>query len=748
MKLNRVEILLIFVFVNICLGLPFETANFMKGCSDLRAFSVSEKTDIVITGDTLGYMHFHNLTSGDFLRTIKAHDNKITHIEISANGTLALSTSSDSTIKVWDTQTGDIIHIFQESKYIKKASFCGNDSLVYMPYSGLIKGIFDTTHVDSTLVPADSAFQFSADGTLFLNEEDVYDVKTGTKLSSSKKWLSDVTAATISQDKKVCAIGNSSSKVVIFDTETGDSLDYLNYTRGYVRGLYFSSDNSKLFIGYSSGTVCVWDYVNNKYKYSYEVGVLKTLIPSENRAFFYSFCNNTTVYKWHNTSELDVDTIKSVVSLHPALPLGFSHDGKQAIYQYGDAICFANSVSGLIENKIPLDEEKLKISGVNAVYTIPNSHNALIINSREFAIYDTLNDTTLLHTPPFKSGLWIAADNPVISSDNSQMVITYNAIQGVDYISTRIFVMDLVKADTTLMLFVGTRSKPKLSFSSDGSQITASFGNTAISAWNISDGEKLFNSSFPSEVIIGTPIFTQNDKKIVCRISDSLALLDSFTGEVEKKVVATTPGSKKDTKLIMAPNGKLYFLEPDEQLKVYSKELQLLDSTRHYSGDTLFDFNFDFSLIGIFDEKGVALLNSGSLEEEYQFEINEFHKDKKFILSPNTNHLMIWNKYFIGVWPFKSVVPIINTLDERCSLNKKSRFSYNSSTRELIFTETISLNSIVELSLYTLQGKEVFRKSFKYEGNSINIASELAKGPYLLMLKQEGKMICTDLLQL
>ena len=75
------------------------------------AFSADD-TKLYSTDET-GELAIWSVASGDRLGTWKGHTNAVYHIAISPNGKLLASASHDQTARLWDVETGQVIHILR-----------------------------------------------------------------------------------------------------------------------------------------------------------------------------------------------------------------------------------------------------------------------------------------------------------------------------------------------------------------------------------------------------------------------------------------------------------------------------------------------------------------------------------------------------------------------------------------------------------------------------------------------------------
>jgi len=82
---------------------------------DMAEFAVAPKQNLIALGDDEGNIQIRDLDSGESIRTIKAHDDRIYSIAFSADGLYLASSGQDCDIKLWDLKTGELLHYFEET---------------------------------------------------------------------------------------------------------------------------------------------------------------------------------------------------------------------------------------------------------------------------------------------------------------------------------------------------------------------------------------------------------------------------------------------------------------------------------------------------------------------------------------------------------------------------------------------------------------------------------------------------------
>jgi WD40 repeat protein len=79
------------------------------------AFAVSSVSNLLAIGDRMGNIQIHEFDTGREIMKIEAHDDRVYSIAFSADGLYLASAGQDCDIKLWDLETGKLLHYFEET---------------------------------------------------------------------------------------------------------------------------------------------------------------------------------------------------------------------------------------------------------------------------------------------------------------------------------------------------------------------------------------------------------------------------------------------------------------------------------------------------------------------------------------------------------------------------------------------------------------------------------------------------------
>ena len=170
------------------------------------------------------------------LRTLKGHTGRIYSMAFLADSDRLITGSADQTLRLWETSTGQCLHIFEgHSRYVF--------SVAVSPVSLRLQGIENQALIASG----------SDDQTIRL-----WNVDTGACLRVLEGHRGWVQAIAFSPDGSLLASGSTDQTVKLWQVATGICLQTLAGHRE-VRSVSFSPDGQQLATGSDDETVRLWD---------------------------------------------------------------------------------------------------------------------------------------------------------------------------------------------------------------------------------------------------------------------------------------------------------------------------------------------------------------------------------------------------------------------------------------------------------------------------------------------------------
>ncbi len=164
-------------------------------------------------------------------RTLQGHSDSIWAIAFSPDSTKLVSGSSDRTIKIWDTQTGQCLKtLYEHTRPILSVAFSPNNEIIASCGGHSVIKIWDITEGKSKFT---------------IHEKASYIIQ-------------------FSPDSLYLASGHTSGMVKIWDINKGQCIETLGKYGKPIISMAFSNDGKYLAYGCYDGTVNIWDTKNNQ----------------------------------------------------------------------------------------------------------------------------------------------------------------------------------------------------------------------------------------------------------------------------------------------------------------------------------------------------------------------------------------------------------------------------------------------------------------------------------------------------
>ena len=94
---------------------------------------------LLASGSAGGKIIIHNTEDGSIVKEVEAHSRFIYSVEFSKDGLMLASGSYDSTCKVWDTTTWDLLKEIPHPDVVAKVRFAEDNKLVTGCYNNVIR---------------------------------------------------------------------------------------------------------------------------------------------------------------------------------------------------------------------------------------------------------------------------------------------------------------------------------------------------------------------------------------------------------------------------------------------------------------------------------------------------------------------------------------------------------------------------------------------------------------------------------
>ena len=270
MKTSLISFILLTLFSlsAIAQNLPYTT--FEGHTREVYSVSFSPDGQTLASGSADTTIRLWDVETGARLRTLSGYTWFVNSVVFSPDGSLLASGSWDDTISLWDVEKGRHLRTL-------RGHTNNVDSVVFSPDGSLLaSGSWDDTislwdvekgaHLRTLTGHTDwvSSVSFSPDGSLLAsgsadNTIRLWDAETGAHLRRLGVHSDSVRSVSFSPDGETLASGSWDTTIRWWDVETGTRLWTLRGHTDSVNSVSFSPDGSLLASGSDDNTIRLWD---------------------------------------------------------------------------------------------------------------------------------------------------------------------------------------------------------------------------------------------------------------------------------------------------------------------------------------------------------------------------------------------------------------------------------------------------------------------------------------------------------
>ena len=230
----------------------------------------SRNVNLIASGTETGQIVIRDQTSGQPIRTIAAHNDKVRSIAIAPNSRRLISSSGDG-IKVWNLETGKQIYSQPSTAPVWSVAVSPDESrLISGAYDGNITvrdfetgkplyNIGDGSAVWSVAISPSGDSFVSGDSNRVIRQ---WNLKSGQPMRTFAGHKGDVRAVAISPDGQTLASGSWDKTVKLWSLNTGELQATLEGHSDRVIGVAISRDGDTLASSSVDDTVKLWNLSN------------------------------------------------------------------------------------------------------------------------------------------------------------------------------------------------------------------------------------------------------------------------------------------------------------------------------------------------------------------------------------------------------------------------------------------------------------------------------------------------------
>ncbi|MCI4382137.1 hypothetical protein PGIGA_G00260270 [Pangasianodon gigas] len=204
-----------------------------KQTSRIRCVGICRQTPTVALGMEDGSVQVLEVPSGKTLATLHGHTKTVHHCLFTDDGQTLITSSEDTTIRVWTWMTGECLTLEGHTEPVRKFHLLNSSSL------------------SSTLL------SWSFDGTV-----KVWDLRSGEKLQDLKCHQGAVLSGDVSPDGHLFSTTSADKTAKVWSCSSWKMVFFLQGHKACVRSCRFSWDNKRLATGDDNGEIRLWNMLN------------------------------------------------------------------------------------------------------------------------------------------------------------------------------------------------------------------------------------------------------------------------------------------------------------------------------------------------------------------------------------------------------------------------------------------------------------------------------------------------------
>jgi len=484
----------------------------------------------IITGGEDSTIKVWDAQTGAETMTLRGHEDWIESMAFSPDGQRIVSGSGDGTIRLWNAQSGAELMTLQGHRdWIRSVAFSPDGKQIASASNDRTIKLWDAQTGTEMMTfrghrNAVSAVAFSPDGKRIVSgAEDetikVWDIAAGIELLTiSDSHKGPVRSVALSPDGRRIVSGSRDGTIKVWNAETGNSVANIAGHEGTVSSVSFSPNGNLIASCGYDHMVKIWDAETGEGVRTFrghDWMVEAIAFSSDGKHLVSAGGEDDTVKLWDITMGRESTTIH-VRLYDPIRSIAFSPDANQI------ASCSWDSI-GLWDTRT--SEPIRTIRGdtyYNSVVFSPDGRY-IASGSREkgvVRVWNALTGTQLMALRGHKDGIMCITfsydGKYVISGSDDKTIKLWDATSG-----------------SEVRTFQGHKSSVwSVAFSPDGKQIVSGSEDKTIKLWDAARGSEIRTFERPTDRVLSVAV-SPDGKRVVAAEGKEIKIRDALTGAVQ-----------------------------------------------------------------------------------------------------------------------------------------------------------------------------------------------------------------------
>ncbi|KAL4738277.1 WD40 repeat-like protein [Aspergillus similis] len=314
----------------------------------------------IVSGSYDSTIKLWDAQTGLEMQTLEGHSAPVRSVAFSPDGQRIVSGSADKTIKLWDAQTGlELQNLEGHSNFVLSVAFSPDGKRIVSGSNDSTVKLWDTqTGLEPRTLEGHSgtvhSVAFSPDGQRIVSGSDdktmkIWDAQTGLELRTLEGHSCTVQSVAFSPDGQRIVSGSDDKTIKLWDAQTGLELQTLRRPSYEVHSVAFSPDGQRIVSGsHNTTSIMLWDAQTGlelQTLQGHSFPVFSVAFSPDNQRIV-SGSYDRTVKLWDARTGLELQSLEG--NYDCVLAVAFSPDGQRIVWGSARTIKLWDAQTGLV----------------------------------------------------------------------------------------------------------------------------------------------------------------------------------------------------------------------------------------------------------------------------------------------------------------------------------------------------------------------------------------------------------------